>query len=82
MKSCNFVFDYGEGLYYKCHEISINRGGSFLDSRSKAKRLQLNPQNNDNNYFLYVATVPLNHGSIGKNPQRITRIRPFINQYG
>ena len=81
MKSCNFVFDYGEGLYYKCHEISINRGGSFLDS-IKSKKVTINPQNNDNNYFLCVATVPLNHESIGKNPQRITRIRPFINQYG
>ena len=33
VKSGEFVFDHGHLLYYKCHEINLNRGGSYIDSR-------------------------------------------------
>ena len=26
------VFDYVQLLYYKCHKINLNRGGSYIDS--------------------------------------------------
>ena len=29
----------------------------------------------------YAITVTLNHKEIGKHPQRITKIEPFINKY-
>ena len=32
MKGGEFVFDYVHSLYYKCHKINPNRGGSYLDS--------------------------------------------------
>ena len=32
MKGSEFVFDYVQLLYYKCHKINRNRGGSFIDS--------------------------------------------------
>ena len=35
----------------------------------------------DNNCFQYALTVPLNYQSSQKDPQRISKIKPFINQY-
>ena len=32
MKGSEFVFDYVQLLYYKCHKINPNRGGSYIDS--------------------------------------------------
>ena len=32
MKSSEFVLDYIQLLYYKCHKINPNRGGSYIDS--------------------------------------------------
>ena len=32
MKGSEFVFDYVHLLYYKCHKINLNRGGSYIDS--------------------------------------------------
>ena len=32
MKGSEFVFDYVHLLYYKCHKINPNRGGSYIDS--------------------------------------------------
>ena len=28
----NFYFDSVDSLYYKLHKISLNRGGSYIDS--------------------------------------------------
>ena len=42
----------------------------------------MNPINkNDNNCFQYAATVTLNYEKIGKNPERITKIKLFISEY-
>ena len=32
MKGSEFVFDYVRLTYYKCHKISVNGGGSYIDS--------------------------------------------------
>ena len=32
MKGSKFVFNYVHLLYYKCHKIDPNRGGSYIDS--------------------------------------------------
>ena len=32
MKGSEFVFDYVQLLYYKCHEIYPSQGGSYIDS--------------------------------------------------
>ena len=32
MKGSEFVFDYAQLLYYKCHKINPYRGGSYIDS--------------------------------------------------
>ena len=30
IKRSEFLFDYIQLLYYKCHEINSNRGGSYI----------------------------------------------------
>ena len=32
MRASEFVFDYVQFLYYKCHKINVNCGGSSIDS--------------------------------------------------
>ena len=41
----------------------------------------INPENNDDNCFQYALTVVLNHQNIENNPQRISKIKPFIDQH-
>lgn len=31
MKGSEFVFDYIDTLFFKCHKIRLNRAGSYLD---------------------------------------------------
>ena len=79
-----FVFNYLHLLYYKCHKINQNRGGSCIDSSDwvKNKKPTINPINKkDNKCFQYAITVTLNDEEIKKDTQRITKIKPFINKY-
>ena len=62
MKNSEFVFDYVHLLYYKCHKINQNRGGSYEDSPNwmKHKKPTINPINKkDNKCFQYAVTVTL-----------------------
>ena len=38
MKGSEFVFDNVDSLYYKLHKISLNRGGSYIDSPKWLKK--------------------------------------------
>ena len=67
MKGSDFVFDSVDTLYYKLHKISLNRGGSYIDSPEwlKNKKSTINPKNiNDDKCFQYSVTVALNHEQI------------------
>ena len=45
------------------------------------KRATINPKNKDNKCFQYSITVALNHQNIENHPERISNIKPFIDQY-
>ena len=45
------------------------------------KRATINPKNKDNKCFQYSITVALNHQKIESHPERISNIRPHIDQY-
>ena len=84
MKGSEFVFDYVYLLHYKCHEIDLNRGGSYIDSTDwiKNKKATLNPNDKkDNKYFQYAITVALNCEKIGQHSERTPKIKPFITKY-
>ena len=71
-------------LFYKCYKINSNRGGSYTDSPDwiKNKKATINLINKkDNKYFQYVVTVVLSYEEIKKDPQKITKFKPFINKY-
>ena len=82
MKGREFVFDSVDLLYYKLHKISLNRGGSYIDSLEwlKKKKATMNPKSNDGKFFQYDVAAALNHQNIKSNPERITKIKPFIDQ--
>ena len=37
MKGSELVFDYVHLMYYKCHKLNPNRGGSYVDSSDLTK---------------------------------------------
>ena len=75
MKGSDFEFDF--------YKISLNRGRSYIDSpqRLKDKKSTISPINNDYKCFQYAVTLALNLDKIRKNPQRTSKIKPFIDQY-
>ena len=83
MKGSDFEFDGINLLYYDFNKTSIYRGGTYIDSPKwlKDKRSTINPKNKDNKCFQYAATLALNIDKINKDPQRISKIKPFIDQY-
>ena len=83
MKGSNFVFESVDWLYYGLHKISLNKGGSYIDSPKwlTNKGATINPENKDNECFKYAITVALDYEKIGKDAQRISKINPFINNY-
>ena len=83
MKGSKFVFDRLDLLHYKCHKISLNRIGSYIDSPKwlKNNKATVNPKNNDYKCFQYAIAVALNHKSIVKKFQRISKIKLFINKH-
>ena len=83
MKGSEFVFDNVDLLYYKLHEISLNRCRSYIDSPKwlKNKKATINSKNNDDKCFQYLVTLALTYKQIKNDPQGITKIKPFIEQY-
>ena len=71
-------------MYCKCHNINPNCEGSYIDSPVwiKNKKTAINPINKkDNKCFQYAVKVELNHEEIKKDPQKITKIKPFIDKH-
>ena len=84
MRGSNFTFDNVDLLYDHLQKTSLKRTGlSYIDSPEwlKNKKATINPKNNYDNCFQYALTVALNYQNIKKDPQRISKIKPFINQY-
>ena len=83
MEGGNFVFESVDLLYYSFHKIGLNNCRSYIDSPDwiKNKKATINPQSKDNECFKYAITVALNHKKIRKDPQGISKIKPFIDQY-
>ena len=83
MKGLDFAFDRVNYLYYDLNKISISKGGSYIDSPKwlKNKKSTINPKNNHYKCFQYAVTLALNLDKINNNPERISKIKPFIEEY-
>ena len=84
MRGISFTFDHIDLLEYHLHKISLNRGSSYIESPEwiKNKGVTINPKNiKDNNCFQYSIIAALKHQNIDHYPERISKLKPFINNY-
>ena len=83
MRGSDFAFDGVNFLYYDFNKIGISRGGSYIDSPKwlKNKKSTINPKNNDYKCFQYAVTLALSLDKINDHPKRISKIKPFIEEY-
>ena len=72
MKGSEFIFESNDLLYYSLHKISLNRGGSYIDSPDwlKNKKATINLKNKNNECFKYAITATLNHEKIKKKTRK------------
>ena len=83
-KNSGLILEGVELMNYDINKITINRGGSYTESPIwlKSKKCNINPKNkNDSNCFQYALTVALNYEKINNHPEKLSKIRPFIDQY-
>ena len=84
MKGSSYIFERIDLLEYHLHKISLNRGSSYIESPEwlHNKGVTINPKNTkDNNCFQYAITAGLNDQNNDCHPRRISKIKPFINNY-
>ena len=83
MRGSDFAFDGVNFLYYDFNKISISRSGSYIDSPKwlNDKKSTINQKNNDYKCFQYAVTLALNLDKINDHPERISKTKPFIEQY-
>ena len=84
MKGSSYIFEHIDLLEYHLHKISLNRGSSYIESPEwiKNKGVTINPKNNeDNNCFQYAIIAALKYHNIDHYPERISKLKPFINSY-
>ena len=83
MKGSEFTFDNIDLLYYHLLKTSQKRmDSSYINSPKwlKNEKATINPKNNADNCFQYALTVASNYQNVQKNPQRISKIKPFMHQ--
>ena len=83
LRGSDFAFDGVNFLYYDLNKISISKGGSYIDSPKwlKDKKSTINKKNIDHKCFQYAVTLALNLDKINDHPERISKIKPFIEEY-
>ena len=84
MKGSSFTFERIDLLEYHLHKISLNRGSSYINSPEwlKNKKVTISPQNTkDNKCFQYAITAALNYRNIDSHLERISKLKPFIDNY-
>ena len=83
MEGSDYHFERVVLLKYKLHKLSLRRAGSYIDSPKwiKNKKATINPKNEDNCCFQYALIAALNHDKIDNHPERVSKLRPYINYY-
>ena len=80
MKGSEFLFDYVQLLYYKCHKKYSNSDGLYVDSPKwiKNKKATINAINRkDRKCFQYAIAIALNHEEIKKESAKNNRNETF-----
>ena len=78
-----FTLDKIMHLYINFHRLVLIRGSSYteLPVCMKNKKAVINPQNKDEECFKWAVIVALHDEDIKHNPERISLLRPYENQY-
>ena len=65
------------------NKTSISKGASYIYSPKllKDRKSTINPKSNDYKCFQYAVTLALNLDKINNHPERISKIKPFIEEY-
>ena len=81
MRRSDFIFDSVQLMYYKCHKVNFGCGDSYIDSLDwiKKKKATINPKNKEDKCFQCAATVALGYDEIKWNPERVSNIKPLMN---
>ena len=83
MPKSSFTLDHITHLDIDFHQLELTRGGSYIELPDwiALKKAVINPKNKDEECFRWAAIALLHHEEIGKDPQRITKLKPFADQY-
>ena len=78
-----FTLDHIMHLDIDFHQLELTRGGSHIESPDwiASKKAVINPKNKDEECFKWAVIAALHHEEIEKDPQRITKLEPFVEQY-
>ena len=71
-------------LQYHFDKVTLKRGSSYIPSPEWIynKKSTINPHNiDDNNCFSYSIVAALNYQNISNHPERISNLKPFIDNY-
>ena len=84
MKGSSYIFERIDLLEYHLHKINLNRGSSCIESPEWLynKGATINTKNTeDNNCYQYAIIAALNYQNINNHPERISKLKPFVNNY-
>ena len=83
MLESGFSLDRIMHLYINFHRLALIRDSSYVKFPKwiKSKKAVINPQSKDEECFKWTVVAILHHKEIKKNHQRISRLRPYENQY-
>ena len=82
--SSDFIYDSVGRLSIHFNNITFRRGRSYIKTPDwiSRKKATIKPKRTKNNKCIqYAITVALNHKEIGKDPQSLSKIKPFISKY-
>ena len=84
LRNSRFVFDEVLFLDVNFHQLNLTRGSSYISLPDWIvnKKAVINPKNeNDKECFKWAVIAGLDHKEIGKDPQCISNLRRFANNY-
>ena len=86
MEGSSFVFDYVNYLDINFQTIDLIRGSSYVKTPLWIwkKKATINPKNDaehDDNCFQYAIIISLHHHELNNHPERISKLKLFINNY-
>ena len=83
LSDSKFVFDEVTRMDVDFHRLNLIRGSSYLplpDWLARKKAI-LNPKNSDLECFKWAVIAAMRWEEIGKNPERITKLKRFENDF-